>query len=204
MFEYSDLPMDFETFGVPKGQHIPGDVVHAYFQAYARKFDLLKRIQFRSRVTSVRMEDDGTWLIKLLRDGETSLLRARKLVLATGTTSEPNMPSFEGEANFGGKIMHSKELRYSKTEAEALGSRERVAVLRGSKSAVDAVYMYASRGVHVDWIIRGEISCTRSLSILKSHQHQASQTSMKEATGISQRLRSTRIPSLALLLSFSY
>ena len=153
MFEYSDLSMDYETFGVAEGQCIPGEVVHAYFEAYVRKFELLEKIRFRSIVTSVTLQGDGTWLVRVMRDGESSTLRARKLVLATGTTSEPRMQCFEGQETFDGQILHSKELSF---KPDGLDSMKRVAVLGGSKSAVDAVYTFASKGKHVEWIIRGE------------------------------------------------
>lgn len=41
MLEWSDFPMDFETFGVPPGAHVPGLVLHRYLTAYAQHFGVL-------------------------------------------------------------------------------------------------------------------------------------------------------------------
>ena len=34
-YEYTDFPMH-ERFGVKKGEHIPGEVIHNYFRQYAK------------------------------------------------------------------------------------------------------------------------------------------------------------------------
>ena len=144
--------MDFKTFGVAEGEHIPGKVVHEYFERYAREFHLFEKIRFESRVVSVSLEDDATWLVNVTtRKRGRYTLRARKLVLATGITTDPNLPVFTGAADFGGPILHSKDVRLSQSKPV-----ERVAVVGGAKSAADAVYIHATSGKHVDWIIRGE------------------------------------------------
>lgn len=97
---------------------------------------------------------------------------ARKLVVATGMTSEPVKPVIEGEEQFGAPVFHCKDFG---KHADTLCSAKRVAVLGGTKSAWDVAYSYASSGVEVDWIIRGgfvgcspvevcEMALTRTLS----------------------------------------
>jgi cation diffusion facilitator CzcD-associated flavoprotein CzcO len=63
------------------------------------------------------------------------------------------MPIIEGSENFGGHIFHTKELHDRK---EDMAVAKNIVVLGGSKSAADAVHLNASRGRHVDWVIRGE------------------------------------------------
>jgi cation diffusion facilitator CzcD-associated flavoprotein CzcO len=157
MLEYSDFPMDLETFGVKPRSHVPGIALHRYLTAYAERFGIFDKIRFEAFVRSAELKEDGAWVILYERRvGEEGARKvevmAKKLVMATGTTSEPNMPEIRGVADFGGHIFHFKEFQSRKEEMEAAHN---IAVLGGSKSAADAIYMNASKGKHVDWIIRG-------------------------------------------------
>lgn len=159
MFEFSDFPMDFDTFQVPTGSHIPGPVLHKYLTAYAQHFGFFDRIKFGATVQSAELNEDGSWLLSYeVSTGEENLSEvkvvAKKLVLATGTSSTPNMPHIVGSEKFGGQILHTKELSKQKVKDE-MSTAKNIVVLGGSKSAVDTVYMNAVRGRHVDWVIRG-------------------------------------------------
>ena len=157
MIEYSDFPMDFETFGIKPGTHVPGIAVHRYLTAYAERFGIFDKIRFETLVKSAELKEDGTWVI-LYEMGsgaggvKTVKVLAKKLVLATGTTSQANLPQIHGDADFRGHIFHFKEFQDRKREMEVAHN---IAVLGGSKSAADVVYLNASKGKHVDWIIRG-------------------------------------------------
>ncbi|KAF1964296.1 dimethylaniline monooxygenase (N-oxide forming) [Bimuria novae-zelandiae CBS 107.79] len=153
-YEYSDFPMDTATFGVKPGQHIPGSVLSKYLTAYAEHFGVHRHIRFNTRVESAeeRSEGDG-WTI-VARHTETdaeSTLHTKKLIVATGLTSQPNMPTFVGQEEFGGPIFHTKAFA---DYADTLKTARNVAVLGGSKSAWDAAYAYATAGIPVDMIIR--------------------------------------------------
>ncbi|ELR03985.1 monooxygenase [Pseudogymnoascus destructans] len=156
--EFGDFPMDFETFGVPPNAHVPGLVMHRYFTAYAQHFGVYERIKLRSTVTSAELLQGGEWHIKYdvehSVDGEGTEQReliAKRMVLATGPTSTPNIPNIKGNDQFGGHAFHFKDLS---KHAKDLSEADNVVVLGGSKSAVDAVYHNASKGRHVDWVIR--------------------------------------------------
>ncbi|KFY77048.1 hypothetical protein V499_03453 [Pseudogymnoascus sp. VKM F-103] len=156
--EFGDFPMDFETFGVPPDAHVPGLVMHRYFTAYAQHFGVYERIKLRSTVTSAELLQGGEWHIKYDvahgADGEGTEqheLIAKRMVLATGATSTPNIPNIKGSDEFGGHAFHFKDLS---KHANDLSEADNVVVFGGSKSAVDAVYHNASKGRHVDWVIR--------------------------------------------------
>lgn len=159
-YEYPDFPMVLEAYGLQKGQHIPARVVHEYLARYAEAFGLQDKIRHGCTVESAEHLPGGGWRLRALEEEatiagggrETVELRARRLVVATGLTSEPFLPAFEGEAEFGAPLFHSRD--FSK-HAHTLDEVRSVAVFGGTKSAWDAVYAYASKGVHVDWIIRG-------------------------------------------------
>lgn len=158
MYEFSGFPMDVQNYGVPPGSHMPGTVVHRYLTSYAEHHGLFAKIRFAAKVKSAELQDDGSWIILYdwKREGENAQemkITAKKLVMATGTTSEPKMPIIEGSEDFVGHIFHTKELHGRK---EDMAAAKNVVVLGGSKSAADAVHMNASGGRHVDWVIRCE------------------------------------------------
>ena len=52
-------------------------------------------------------EATGEWTVVVERDGRRSVLRPKQLVLATGMSGKPNMPSFPGMDIFRGDQHHS-------------------------------------------------------------------------------------------------
>ncbi|TVY73336.1 FAD-dependent monooxygenase DEP4, partial [Lachnellula suecica] len=147
-YESPDFAMDPEVFGVKAREHMPGTVVYEYLEAFARRFDVLERIRFGWKVEEVSEDGDGGWVINV--EGEKNI-RAKKLVLATGLTGNPNMPSIPEAAEFGGPVYHAKDFVQHK---DLLHTAKKVAVYGASKSGWDAVYAYASAGVRVEWVIR--------------------------------------------------
>ncbi|KAL5346713.1 hypothetical protein ACLOAV_008420 [Pseudogymnoascus australis] len=155
MLEFSDFLMDFENFGIAPNSHVPGLVMHRYLTAYARHFGVYDKIKLRSTVASAELLRGGEWHLKydvVFGDVvEPRQLVSKKMVLATGTTSVPSMPTIKGSEEFGGSVFHFKDLPQ---RAKELSEANNIVVLGGSKSAADAVYYNASRGKHVDWVIR--------------------------------------------------
>lgn len=167
-YEFSDLPMDEQTFGVKPGQAIPGPVVHRYLRMYAEKFDVYRRIRFNTKVESVEQKDGGGWTVNVSDSSQGSnangngngnrngSIWAERLVVSTGLTNDLFLPEFDGADSFNAPIFHVKELyHYAETTKRA----ESIIVLGGSKSGYDAAYYHASNGVPVEWIIR-ESGCT--------------------------------------------
>lgn len=153
-YEFSDFPMDTATFGVKPGEHIPGTVLHTYLTSFAKEFGIYARTRLNTRVESAEENlKTGNWTLNTRNTvtGEEAPLHAKKLIVATGLTSEPSVPSFIGEADFNAPILHSKDFR---DQAETLTKARSVAVLGGGKSMWDAAYALASAGVSVDMIVR--------------------------------------------------
>ena len=152
--------MSPEKFGVKPGQHIPGKVVHEYLCALAEEFDLVSHIRLSTKVESAELQDDGDWVLHTRSLEPTtsdddksspSKLVARKLVLATGLTSTPYIPSYPGLKSFTGSFLHSLHL---KEGAAAIYSAKEVVVVGANKSAWDTCYTAARAGAHVSMIIR--------------------------------------------------
>ena len=155
-YEYSDFPMDGSTFGVKPGEHIPGDVLHFYFEKYVAHFQLADKIRLGSKVERAEHMSGGKWrlMISKIHEGtvESVVLETTKLVVATGLTTEPFLPAFHGQDSFDAPLFHSRDFAIHENEVLQVGKR--VAVLGGTKSAWDVVYACAASGIQVNWIIR--------------------------------------------------
>ncbi|KAH8912947.1 FAD/NAD(P)-binding domain-containing protein [Coniochaeta sp. PMI_546] len=156
-YEYPDFPLDSETFGVKPGEHIPGTVLHEYLTKYAEKFGILDKIKCNSKVLTAEHQEgpEGGWILTVQStsegaSAETKIL-ARKLILATGLTSEAFLPDFKGQETFNVPLFHSKDF---KQHADILDSAKTVTVFGGTKSSFDAVYAFASKDIKVNWVIR--------------------------------------------------
>ncbi|KAH7324221.1 hypothetical protein B0I35DRAFT_158238 [Stachybotrys elegans] len=153
--EYPDFPLDPETFGAKKNEHIPGAALNAYFKAVADKFGITPLIRFNTKVLVAEHQEteEGGWELTTLNsvtNVETKLY-TRRLIVGTGQTSEPFVPHFEGQETFGRPIFHGKDWpKY----ADTLNKDTNITVFGGSKFAWDAVYQYASAGAKVNWVIR--------------------------------------------------
>ncbi|KAK9425602.1 hypothetical protein SUNI508_02963 [Seiridium unicorne] len=157
-YEYPDYPMKTEIFDVKPGEHIPGEVVHNYLTKYAEKFNVIDHIRYNSKVELAEHQETGGWILTVhVNDDRTGDRRevkisTKKLIVATGLTSDPFMPHIEGEESFGAPLFHSIDLQQHADMENNSGKR--VTVFGATKSGWDAVYTYATRGVKVDWVIR--------------------------------------------------
>lgn len=153
-YEYPDFPMDSATFKINTGEHIPGDVINNYLKAYAAHFGITDLVRLQTKVLVAEHQDTaaGGWVLTVAnsRQEETKVF-ARRLIIATGLTSEAFLPHFDGQETFGGKVFHGKDFQQNR---DTLQTAKSVTVFGATKFAWDAVYAYAKAGVKVNWIIR--------------------------------------------------
>lgn len=88
----------------------PKDKLGDWFDQYAKSMEL----SFWNNKTVVGAEfndDKGNWnvTIKDNETGEIVVLNPNHVVMSTGHSGEPNVPKFEGQENFKGKIVHSSQ-----------------------------------------------------------------------------------------------
>ncbi|KAI1170028.1 hypothetical protein F4777DRAFT_570686 [Nemania sp. FL0916] len=164
-YEYPGFPMSSEKFDVKPGQYMSGQAINSYLKAYAKETGISSAIHLNTKVLSAehREEGDGGWILTIATPGSiaTKKVFARKLILATGLTSEPFLPHFEGQEVFGGRVFHGK---YFQQNSDTLNTAKAVTIFGATKFAWDAAYAYATAGVKVNWVIRCKLhSRNRSL-----------------------------------------
>ena len=167
--QFSDFPMDEKTFGVKAGEFIPGPVVHNYLRAFADKFDIHRRIRFGTWVQTVERDSNGAWLINYSQSNSaisvggvdnsdvrytSNQLLTKRLVISTGLTSDPFMPHIPGSDDFKAPLFHARHLLDNFSATSSAPATKNIVVYGSAKSAYDAAYAYASKGISVDWIIR--------------------------------------------------
>lgn len=146
-YEYPDFPMLESRYGVKPNSHIPGAVLNQYLTDFAKHFGFYDKIQFGVSVESI-VPDGDAW--KVCLSGERTII-AKKLILATGLTSTPNMPTYKGQETLNVPLFHAKDFC---TRAPELSNVQNTVVVGGAKSAFDVAYAQVQAGSTVDLVIR--------------------------------------------------
>lgn len=149
-YENPDFPMTPEVYGVQPGEHIPGEVLHRYLTDFAKKFGIFSRTQLNTKIESIEATQDGYRVIASTGSGE-QVLQTKKIIVASGLTSEPNFPQYPGKESFGAPFFHAKDFHENRSTVK---TAENVVIVGGGKSAYDITYAYAEAGAHVDMVIR--------------------------------------------------
>lgn len=126
--EFTEFPMDPSVADYPSHRDLKG-----YFDDFATRFGLRDGYTFGAEVTSATPAEDGTW--EVTANGVTS--RHAGVIVANGTLSEPNFPTFAG--HFDGELLHSSDYK-----SPTVFAGKRVLVVGAGNSgcdiAVDAVH----------------------------------------------------------------
>lgn len=131
MTEFEELPMADEVADYPSHAEL-----RRYFRTFADHFDLRDAYRFQTEVLKVERVDQG-WQVTTRCGEQRQQETFRGVLLANGTLSEPNLPSFEG--TFDGQLLHSADYK-----SAAIFEGKRVLVVGAGNSgcdiAVDAVH----------------------------------------------------------------
>lgn len=95
--------------------------------------------------------EKGRWVIQAIGDSRSRSYSATKIVLATGYTSRPSLPSYPGADCFEGIYCHSRDFGL---HIEDIAPSDNVVVVGGAKSAMDVAYACVEKGASVDLLIR--------------------------------------------------
>lgn len=104
---YEEFPMRDEVADFPSHREM-----NTYFKDYADTFDLRRNYRFGTEVIGAEPEDpdavDSSWKVTV-RDGEGTEETGRYagVIIANGILSEPSIPTFEGQEQFRGEVLHT-------------------------------------------------------------------------------------------------
>ncbi len=139
MTEFTDFPMPEDAAEYPSHREMK-----TYFQDFARHYDLYQQYRFETEILSVEPlgEDGAGWQVRSKGpDGKEVSEIYAGILIANGTLSEPNMPTFKGR--FCGELIHSSAYR----KAEQFTGKRVLIVGAGNSGcdiAVDAIHHGAS------------------------------------------------------------
>jgi len=142
---FSSLP--FQPFPRDYPRYVPRELVVRYLDDYAKNFDL--RPRFGVTVNSIR-RDEGGYLVETGSDS----LKARHVVVATGSNAEPIVPRLPAIETFKGEVLHSADY----TDAARFAGRAVLIVGMGNTGAEIALDLAESdarptisvrKGVHI-------------------------------------------------------
>ena len=107
-------------------------------------------------------EAKGEWTVEVVREGEPVTLRPKQLVLATGMSGVPNIPSFPGQDRFKGDQMHSSKFPSGETYRG-----KKVVVVGSNNSAHDICADCCEHGAEVTMLQRTSTHIVKSESLMK-------------------------------------
>ncbi len=118
-----------------------------YFHSYATFFDLVRFIQFKTRVLKCWLEND-LWKVEIGKHGKSEVEEFTHLVICNGHHWNPRYPKYDGIENYKGQIIHSHEYK------NALPFKDkRVLVIGGGNSACDVAVETSriAQSVDISW-----------------------------------------------------
>ncbi|EKF41433.1 probabable FAD-dependent oxidoreductase [Nitratireductor indicus C115] len=106
-------------------------------------------------------EDTKEWTVVVDRDGEEVVLRPKQLVLATGMSGKPNIPTFKGQDVFKGEQQHS-----SQHPGPDAYKGKKVVVIGSNNSAHDICAALWEGGADVTMLQRSSTHIVRSDTLM--------------------------------------
>jgi putative flavoprotein involved in K+ transport len=138
----------------------PKDKIADWLEMYTRVMEL--NYWSSTEATSATYDEDAAeWEVVVVRDGEPTRLRPKQLVLATGMSGKPNLPSFPGQDVFAGDQHHSSA--HPGPDAYA---GKKVVVVGSNNSAFDICGALYEVGADVTMVQRSSTHIVRSDTLM--------------------------------------
>jgi len=150
---YVPFPDDWPVFA-------PKDKLGDWLEMYAKVMEL----NFWGSTTAKRASydpDAGEWTVVVDRDGEAITLKPKQLVLATGMSGVPNLPSYRGMERFTGEQHHS-----SRHPGGERYRGKRGVVIGSNNSAFDICADLWEHGADVTMVQRSSTHIMRSATLV--------------------------------------
>ncbi|MCP2330199.1 flavin-containing monooxygenase [Actinoalloteichus caeruleus] len=139
---YVYLPLLEEVGTVPEWKYSPGAEILRHAQDIARKYDLYRDACFRTAVRELRWDERAEeWVVGTDREDR---IRARHVVVSSGTLDQPKLPGIPGIDTFRGHTFHTSRWDYDYTGGSADGglvglADKRVALIGTGATAIQVV-----------------------------------------------------------------
>ncbi|ABM04263.1 monooxygenase protein, putative [Psychromonas ingrahamii 37] len=138
----------------------PKDKIGDWLEMYTKVMEL--NYWTKSEVTSSSYDKkNGKWTVEVDRDGEKVTLQPEQLVLATGMSGKPNMPTFPDQDTFKGTIQHSSQHR----SADAWEGKKCV-IIGSNNSAHDICAALWENGADVTMVQRSSTHIVKSDTLM--------------------------------------
>ncbi|WP_211275335.1 flavin-containing monooxygenase [Actinoplanes rectilineatus] len=99
------MPLLEEVGYVPKWRYAPGEEIRQHAVAIAEHFGLYDDAVFQTRVTELRWDDEAAeWTVRTDRG---DVMRARWVIVSSGTLTQPKLPGIPGIESFRGHTFHT-------------------------------------------------------------------------------------------------
>ncbi|GLY02859.1 NAD(P)/FAD-dependent oxidoreductase [Actinoplanes sp. NBRC 101535] len=99
------MPLLEEVGYVPKWRYAPGEEIRQHAVAIAERFGLYDDAVFQTRVTELRWDDEAAeWTVRTDRG---DVMRARWVIVSSGTLTQPKLPGIPGIESFRGHTFHT-------------------------------------------------------------------------------------------------
>jgi dimethylaniline monooxygenase (N-oxide forming) len=148
LYEIPDFP---HPEGTP--DFTPGPVICQYLEDYADHFGVTPSVRLNTAVTGLREREGPStgWVVTYRNsDGSTGSEDFDLVVIAVGVYSHtPNVPRFDGDECFDGRILHNSELR-----SEDQLRNKKVVVVGYGKGATDAALLAADHADDATLVFR--------------------------------------------------
>ncbi|MSR15448.1 MAG: NAD(P)/FAD-dependent oxidoreductase [Gammaproteobacteria bacterium] len=139
---YIYLPLLDETGYMPSLKYSFQPEIFAHAQRVGHHFDLYSRSFFETQVRELRWDDlDARWIVTTDRG---DVLRARHVVISSGSLNRPKLPGLPGLRNFKGHTFHTSRWDYDYTGGSPAGDLDklrdkRVAIIGTGATGIQAI-----------------------------------------------------------------
>ena len=137
----------------------PKDKVGDWLEMYTKIMEL--NYWSSTEAKSAKFEN-GEWTVVVNREGEEVTLKPKQLVLATGMSGKPNIPTFEGQDVFEGEQQHSSE--HPGPDAY---EGKKVVVIGANNSSHDICAALWEHGADVTMVQRSSTHIVKSDSLME-------------------------------------
>ncbi|GAC1340349.1 MAG: NAD(P)/FAD-dependent oxidoreductase [Acetobacteraceae bacterium] len=139
----------------------PKDKIADWLEAYEKTMELV--VWHSAPCTAAHYDDaGGEWVVTVEREGKPVTLRPKQLVLATGMSGIPNVPTIKGADTFTGEQHHS-----SKHPGGDAWRGKRAVVIGSNNSAHDICADLWENGADVTMVQRSSTHIARSDSLME-------------------------------------